>query len=407
LSELPSKPRQALNLAGAVHRRAKQRARREKVNVSPEERILRWEEGCLKCDMLIKRTVEKNGKVRESTRCRKCGCHMQKKTEWASESCPENQWTACDPGKVSVIIISLPSEIYLNRTEEQIRKAANGSVEIIKKLDANNQGRRVLMNEAAKEARGEFIFIVDAHCEMSEGWDEKLKAICGPMDLVIGKLDAVKIEGEQWINKNHNYGRVRLTPELVDKWWGKKNEQETVIESMSITGCGWMMRKSRYWQLQGRNESWSKWGAEGSEMSLKVWLSGGRCLLHNDVKCLHLFNSKASHDTKPEEVDETRRKIQEMFYGGMGPRQIHGVEWLVGKFWPVPGWDKTLGAQAAVGCSKVNKTDHTVTERRILYHGGPGVLNVGEDPVEATKAIVDWRDEVRLEEYDRFENNES
>jgi topoisomerase IA-like protein len=29
---------------------------------------------------------------REGKRCGKCGCYLEKKASWSSESCPENKW---------------------------------------------------------------------------------------------------------------------------------------------------------------------------------------------------------------------------------------------------------------------------------------------------------------------------
>ena len=119
MSELPSKPQMVKNFAGAVTRRVEQAAKGEKVRASREERDIRWREGCLKCSELV------NG-----TRCKLCGCHMEKKVNWASERCRAGKWMEHHPGKVTVIIPYVEGEKYLDRTVEQIQKAATGSVEM-------------------------------------------------------------------------------------------------------------------------------------------------------------------------------------------------------------------------------------------------------------------------------------
>ena len=44
-------------------------------------------------------------------------------------------------------------------------------------------GRRVSINSAAAMAFGEYLFIIDAHCSMTQGWDVKLIQSCGKKNM--------------------------------------------------------------------------------------------------------------------------------------------------------------------------------------------------------------------------------
>ncbi len=86
------------------------------------------------------------------------------------------------------VIIPTISDPYLTKTIKQIQETAKGDIEVIVVDDGSKipivadakvirhntiEGRRVSINEAAKIAHGSHLFILDAHCSMSEGWDEK------------------------------------------------------------------------------------------------------------------------------------------------------------------------------------------------------------------------------------------
>jgi glycosyltransferase involved in cell wall biosynthesis len=97
-------------------------------------------------------------------------------------------------GKVSVII---PSRVepYVGKTIQDILDNAVGDIEIILVLDgvtpdhelpddkrlkiyrnSKVMGLRASLNAAIDVSRSKYIFKIDAHCTVGEGWDKILKA---------------------------------------------------------------------------------------------------------------------------------------------------------------------------------------------------------------------------------------
>ena len=74
--------------------------------------------------------------------------------------------------------------------------------------------------------------------------------------------------------------------------------------TMTFIGLAFMIRKDYYWKLGGYTEEWGKYGYDGPEWSLKVWLDEkypGKVLLRKDVICGHVFGE----DKGPEFVQHS------------------------------------------------------------------------------------------------------
>lgn len=271
-------------------------------------------------------------------RCSVCGCNMPIKTWLAAGYCKLGKFDT--PDKVSVLIAGY-QEKYLDRTVANLAATAEGPIEILTLEDNKQEGKRVILNRLAKMAVGRYLYIVDAHCRLTESWDVKMKASCGDTDLVVSLIDSL-IE-DTWRFEGGKYGRVYLDKNLVEKWWAFDGDG-LVQETMGLTGCSIMLTKKRFWELGGYDESLSRWGSEGPEWALKIWLSGGKCLLRTDVTCGHLFRKpgEETHKIPTSEIAATVQRIKEITNSGQWPLQEHSISWLVGRFKDVPTWDRTL-----------------------------------------------------------------
>lgn len=263
--------------------------------------------------------------------CPYCGCLINLKARMNSEKgCPnpetypglpkyppKNYWQVCK--ETTSIIIPARNEKYLDLTIKNLAKNAVGKIEVIVVLDGYNQsiqqikgldikvlkfdkviGKRAAVNAGAAKAKGKYLFFIDSHCTMSEGWDTRLKYACGEKDLVVSSI--IPIDEKTWKRKSDGgvYRHVYLTQSLEEKWWNRSVNLEGPLfeETMAFTACGWMIQKAYFDSLGGHDDlSLGHWGYEGAEWALKVWLNKkdpGRVLLRQDVYCGHLFNTNAN-----------------------------------------------------------------------------------------------------------------
>jgi len=248
------------------------------------------------------------------------------------------------------ILISTINDPHLKRTIEEVRKTADGEVEFIiindggKSLDVDAivinhpeiLGRRVSFNRAAKIAMGDYLLIIDPHCSMSEHWDTKMIESCGDKNLVFSVLRDMD---ENFVQRHGPYLHVSMNREYTEKWWPKKPLKDCAVEeeSMCFTGCGWMIRKDRYWQLGGYDETLGKYGWDGPEWSCKIWMSddSGKVILRTDVICGHIFGTNLKGKLYSSQMIP---KAQYLEY--MKNKWGTKINKLVEYFAPVPDWDR-------------------------------------------------------------------
>lgn len=247
------------------------------------------------------------------------------------------------------VIIPARQEPYINKTIKSLYDNAIEEIEVIVVLEGeaaeiderakvifhpNPLGRRVGMNEAAKMAKGEYLFHIDAHCSMSEAWDIRLKDSCKEKTLVVSIIQSM--DEKTWKGKpKHYYTFVSLDRNLKEHWWGKYKQIpycDTVEETMAFTGCGWLIRKDFYEELGGCDESLGQLCHLGPEWALKVWCNDGRMLLRKDVICGHVFGSPKIQNYSPQHIGDYdfAKRMREQ-YGDK-------IDLLREKFDP-PGWE--------------------------------------------------------------------
>ena len=372
-NRLPSLPRQAANLASEVGRSAVRLARRLPLAVDEKVAAARWAV-CQDCAELA------------GSRCAQCGCYMRSAVKWASKRCALGKWA---PDTLVSVLITTIKDPHLEATIKNLEERANGRIEILVAEDRKREGRRVMLNRLAGRAVGELLFFVDGHCQMSDGWDGRLKEVCGPTDIVLGRIGAWRPGHAEPLGAAA-YGLCKLDGSLVERWWGQADNEhrsEPVVESMAMTGCGFMMHRAWFDALGGYDEQLGPYGGDGPEWSLKTWLAGGRLLLCNEVTCWHVFDTNKGNALYP--VDTRRlahsaQRIRALTRAEAWPGQKLPVEWLFEKF--------------AAYERKAQQVVRKRIERERLDHGGPGVLNGGETPLEATRVLVAPLEETRLRE---------
>ena len=241
-----------------------------------------------------------------------------------------------DKETVSVMIpVGQVDEQYLERTVQSIEGNAVGPIEILVEHDHEGEGHRFLTNRMAARARGKYLLRIDCHVALSEGWDARMKASCGPTTLLKPMLDA--LDTETWTGKGRDMGMILLTKTMQNTYpLMSESLEERAIEqeTMSILGCAYMIQKDYYWHHDGCEEALGVWGAGGLEWVLKVWLTGGRVILRTDVVCCHLFRQSG---TTPFQIDINRLnktfvELGTRWRSGLGKGQTRPLSWLSERF---------------------------------------------------------------------------
>lgn len=301
------------------------------------------------------------------------------------------------------IVIPSRNEEWLSETLEDLLKNIRGNTDIIVVLDGApevkplptndritvirhnvSRGQRASTNDAVRISRAKYVMKVDAHCAFDEGFDVKMMEgfrkfgdnftmvpimknlhvfnwVCedghsryqspsGPCQ-TCGKpthKDVVWIAKRSPKSVSYRFD-TELHFQYNHKWCKtdgykrqfKKNGGFT--ETMSLQGSCFMLTRDKYWELNICDEAFGSWGAQGTEVACKTWLSGGRVLVNHHTWYAHLFRTQGGDFSFPYEQDSkqvanARKLSQKLFLDNTWEKQVRPLSWLVDRFAPVEGW---------------------------------------------------------------------
>ena len=124
----------------------------------------------------------------------------------------------------------------------------------------------------------------------------------------------------------------------------KQQLKSGYTETMSLQGSCFVLSAERYWHLNICDEEFGSWGAQGTEVACKTWLSGGRCIVNHSTWYAHLFRTQGGDFGFPykqdnKQIQKARDFSQELFLDNKWPLQKYPLIWLVDRFGPVPNWN--------------------------------------------------------------------
>jgi len=158
----------------------------------------------------------------------------------------------------------------------------------VRVLRAEGLGVARARNLGAKAAHGEILVFLDGHCWCPPGWLERLSApLADPRVGLTGPAfaDLVSDDGAC------GYGVAWREPDLSMSWLDQQADTPYQVPLLP-GGCG-AMRRELFDRLGGHDAGMGRWGYEGEELSLNVWLSGYEVWVVPDCVVRHLF--RASH----------------------------------------------------------------------------------------------------------------
>lgn len=282
-------------------------------------------------------------------------------------------------GKVSVIIPAR-KEPYIRETLRDVMGNAEGDIEVILVLDGDIpdyelpkdkrlrvyhnskvQGFRPCMNAAIGVAKGKFIFKMDAHCTIGEGWDKILKADCEDNWIVIPRR--YWFDAPTWSIKDmplvdmmfypYPFSYHVYRPRLTARAWPERaaqHEDEMLIEDMSYQGSAWFMHRKHFHRIGGMpaTDGYGTFGEEPQEIGLKTQLGPweGKVMRNKNTWYAHWSKPMSHWHTDPEiagrvtddEFKWANNWSFDYWWYNRWEERIHDFEWLIDKFWPLPSW---------------------------------------------------------------------
>ena len=293
------------------------------------------------------------------------------------------------------ILIPARNEEFLRRTIEDILEHREADTEIIVILDGAwadppiedddrvtlvyhpvSIGQRAATNEAARMAQGDYVMKCDAHCSFGQGFDRILIEDCGPTDTVMpeqrnlhafdwecktcgkrtyqgpraaccSKCDGIEFDRVMvWEPRpNTRQRHYRFDRDLHFQYWRQYKQRAGdghLVESMSLLGACWMMRRDRYFEIEPCDENHGSWGQMGTEIGCKTHLSGGRLLTNRNTWYAHLFRTQPGFGfpyPMSGSAQQTARDYSQWLWNGNNwAGQVYPLSAMLEKYWPIPGW---------------------------------------------------------------------
>lgn len=149
----------------------------------------------------------------------------------------------------------------------------------------------------AKSAAGDVLLFLDSHCEVTRGWlqplvkaikDDPTTVICPVIDVIsdknleysVGDRYYFQVGGFTW---SGHFTWIDIPEDFT------KKHPTTAVESPTMAGGLFAMDRNYFWHLGSYDELMEIWGGENLEMSWRVWMCGGKLLIHPCSHVGHIF----------------------------------------------------------------------------------------------------------------------
>lgn len=289
----------------------------------------------------------------------------------------------------------------LERTVREVYSKAKGEFEVIVGFDGppfqdipglpnlrivrwhKSIGTKRVLNDMAAGALGRYIFKLDAHCALSEGFDVVLQEGMQDNWVVAPRFYVLNPATWKWQDERF-YDYFKLPCPHTDPkgyrfqaggHWPERTRERLSItpldENMKLHGSSFFMRRDFFLdELDGLDLTHPD-GASGEdiEISLKTWLGpwDGRVMVNKDAWVAHMHKGKGqprSWRASMRAINASYNYTATYWMQGKWGGTVHDVDWLVERFSPVPGWP------AADQLEPSTQRPDNVMERAGIPHGG-------------------------------------
>lgn len=296
---------------------------------------------------------------------------------------------------VSCVIASRVDQ-YLQQTVDELLNKAEGDIEVIVVLDGywpspmlrddhrvvilhqgtinNNEGMRSAINAGVNIARGEYIFQIDEHCMVSQGYDKRLVSICEDDWVIIPRRKRLDAELWELVNdgrpdvdymyveypyvKKREDGYFDKTQGLHGAIW-KRDRTEEIDDTPTMQGSCYFLKKSWWDKILPdglRTDLYGPFTMEAQEVSMPTWLSGGRVVVDKGCWYAHYHKgrkgkgygfSRAQYKSHAEQNEKGR--LYAISYWLNTNDYKYDWNWFVTEKFPdMPGWSSDWKERVAV-----------------------------------------------------------
>ncbi len=238
---------------------------------------------------------------------------------------------------LSVIIISLNEGESLRRTVDNLRDTQPQQTEIIVVDDGSTDGSVSFLidgypgvtllrpaerlgvararNFGARHAKGDVLVFSDAHVLTPEGWSGPLLDLLarpetGAVAPAIGMMQSAAAEST-------GYGQKWCDASLAVAWLGRQSDEPYPVPL--LCGCFLALRRDVFTEIGGFDSGMVLWGAEDSELSIRLWTLGYECWVAPEVNVQHAFRAQFPYEVKWEPVLHNRLRLASTHFG---PRRL-------------------------------------------------------------------------------------
>lgn len=235
---------------------------------------------------------------------------------------------------LSAVVISLNEGDSLRRTVDNLRSTLPPQSEIIVVDDGSRDGSMDFLsrgyadvtllrpekrlgvararNFGAEHATGDVLVFSDAHVQMPEGWhDPLLETLARPnVGAVAPAIGMLQPEG----SGSTGFGQKWADASLAVGWLGQQSSAPYPVPL--LCGCFLAMRREVFNETGGFDSGMVVWGAEDSELSIRLWTLGYECWVTPEVNVQHAFRARFPYEVKWEPVLHNRLRMATMHFGG-------------------------------------------------------------------------------------------
>lgn len=285
---------------------------------------------------------------------------------------------------LSIIIPDRNGQPYLQKTINDLLIKADEDIEIIVVCDGvwpepllkddkrvkvifhgtqfSNRGMREGINRGMAIAQGEYVMKIDEHCMVYQGFDKKLKLDCDTNWVVIPRRK--RLLADEWVLQEDgrpdvDYMYVEYpylkpfdkTQGLHGAEWKRPERSDLFIdETPTMQGSCYFTRKDYWEKLFPKGLDTDKYGTftqEAQEISMAVWLSGGKVMVNKNTFYAHMHKGKSgkgygfsNEQYKKHSEDNEKGRLYCINYWLYTKDYKYDFDWFINEKFPtMPGWE--------------------------------------------------------------------